>query len=110
MSFVQTQYLPSNTQEWNEGICIGLGFFGLGDKSCSSYADQTLTQVDVLGSIAANWLGDAPTENWNPAAYTDWYSLQIEHISIVKLGLIFLSLIIIPEIYIFKKKYNLSIF
>ena len=110
MSFVQSQYLPTTTQEWDEGICIGLGFFGLGAGNCGTYLNQTLTQVDVLGSVALNWVGDAPYTNWNPVAFSWWYALQAEYIAMCKLAMFFLGIIIIPELYVFKKKHNITIF
>jgi hypothetical protein len=101
-----TNYDPSWNQEFQKGLCTGFSYFGLGSGDCSQYLVQTLTTWDVICQVALNWTG----QDWNLVEGGEPITFnQNRYIAITELVSIYLLIIIIPELFILKKRLNINL-
>jgi hypothetical protein len=101
-------YNPSENQQFNYGLCTGLGYFDLGSGNCASNnLSQTPTFYDAWAWVALNVTGIEP--NYNPLLGGELIDYQFwRYVATFNLFSVWLLIIIIPESLIIMKRISRS--
>ena len=98
-------YPNSFNSEYQRGICTTLNVFGLGSGDCSSYLDQTLTQYDAISYVCMSLSG----YDWAPVDSPVFGLEMFRYISFFNVAIAFMAVLVIPELFILKAKYNIRL-